>query len=496
MIYKSVRTFNSIKAKINLAEIFNMIQTAVIIVTAILAAIAGIAACGFTGGITCIISAIATLSIWGSLSSLLAYYDAVKIGIYGLATAEGFYHLEIELPQELEQTRAIAFPSPEELPKSSGGQITSPVVANVPIHWADSLALYTSRTTQDLQSLRSLLANSEWENADSVLTLMNHNLSQLSKMEQICNAVLFAYHSYNRDTVSTLLLQDSLVAQVSAYSSASKVGIAFAQLAAAYALIDKSTGARLDTLLAIMDEAIHRLNQEASPFYQMFLDYQMKGYQAPPIITIIDYGIDEVRDGYEVFCRIKNISDVKINDISAQIESLKENIPIHIYAKTSTLLTLAPHQEAIIKWKITTPSTPQSSFLLGIAIEPLTLPGNFQGDAVQLMVSSISSLSTSQGLADENIYAYPNPFNPIVHQRVFFRFSLVEPSEITIKIYDVSNTLVSVVVDRQQMQAGEELVVSWDGKNEKGEIVANGTYFYVIESSTGKKAVGKLAVLR
>ena len=497
MIHKNQRTINRIRTEINAAEIFDNIQLAFIIATAVVGVIAGIAACGVTGGVSCIISAISGLTIWGALSTLLTFFEAEKIALYSIASAEGFYRLEIELPQDLEETRAIAFPPLEEPSRIHKRNLTSPLVTNVPLHWADSLAFYTSKTSQELQSLRTFLANSEWEKADSSLSHIYLDVYQLNKMEQICNAVLYTYHSYNRDTVSSSLPQDSLVIQVSSYSSASKVALAFAQLAASHALINKTTGAQLDTILTILDQAIQRLNQEASPYYQMFYNYQMMGYQAPPIIAIIDYGINETTDGYEVYCRIKNISDVEVNDVYARIEPGENADPtLHIQAATNTLLKLSPQQEVTVRWKVTTFSA-QPSLLFNISIEPLNFPGNFHGDAVQIFkISSLTSPNTSQPLADENIYAYPNPFNPTVHQRVSFRFQLAEAGEVTIKIYNINNNLVKTILDHQFMPAQTELVVRWDGKNEKGELVANGVYFFVIESSTGKKAIGKLAILR
>jgi hypothetical protein len=46
------------------------------------------------------------------------------------------------------------------------------------------------------------------------------------------------------------------------------------------------------------------------------------------------------------------------------------------------------------------------------------------------------------------------------------------------------------------MGAGVEQTVIWNGRNDNGGIVANGVYFYVIESSAGERAVGKIAVLK
>ena len=98
-------------------------------------------------------------------------------------------------------------------------------------------------------------------------------------------------------------------------------------------------------------------------------------------------------------------------------------------------------------------------------------------------------------LDNENIYAYPNPFNPD-QSNVTFRFSLSKPGNITIKVYDVSNQHVTTVISDFPMEADEELSVSWNGRNDNGAIVANGTYFYIIESSSGEHGVGKVAVLR
>ncbi len=107
---------------------------------------------------------------------------------------------------------------------------------------------------------------------------------------------------------------------------------------------------------------------------------------------------------------------------------------------------------------------------------------------------SQSTPSTGGRLIKENIYFYPNPFDP-ENQVGTMRFSLAKDGEVSIKIYDIANQLVKT------MQVGAraaltELFMPWDGRNDKGEIVANGVYFYVIVSSSGERAVGKVAVLR
>lgn len=38
--------------------------------------------------------------------------------------------------------------------------------------------------------------------------------------------------------------------------------------------------------------------------------------------------------------------------------------------------------------------------------------------------------------------------------------------------------------------------LSWDGRNERGDVVAGGTYMYVLETPSGQKLTGKLAVVK
>ena len=103
--------------------------------------------------------------------------------------------------------------------------------------------------------------------------------------------------------------------------------------------------------------------------------------------------------------------------------------------------------------------------------------------------------STCGVLNNNNIYIYPNPFNPDIEVGTI-RYSLAKDGKVTIKIYDVAGNLVKTLIENEPQIAGEEQYIDWDGKNGKGDIVANGVYFYVIESSSGEKGVGKIAIIK
>lgn len=102
---------------------------------------------------------------------------------------------------------------------------------------------------------------------------------------------------------------------------------------------------------------------------------------------------------------------------------------------------------------------------------------------------------TGGKLSNKNVYAYPNPFNPEMGN-VNIRYSLSKDANVTIKIYDVSGELVATLIEEQPKEKTIEYSEPWDGRNERGDIVANGVYFYLITTTAGEKAVGKIAVLR
>ncbi len=111
------------------------------------------------------------------------------------------------------------------------------------------------------------------------------------------------------------------------------------------------------------------------------------------------------------------------------------------------------------------------------------------------VVPMVITPPTGGKLSNENIYCYPNPFNPVV-EVTHLRYSLEKATDVTIKIYDAGGNLVKTVLDHVSQNAGEEQSIKWDGKNGEGMICANGVYFLVIETSKGERAVGKIAIIR
>jgi hypothetical protein len=98
----------------------------------------------------------------------------------------------------------------------------------------------------------------------------------------------------------------------------------------------------------------------------------------------------------------------------------------------------------------------------------------------------------------ETAYAYPSPFSPVVEegQVTRIRYRPIRDGQVTIKIYDFAMNLVKTVEDSQQRSGGAEYEAVWDGRNGKGEIVANGVYFFKVEAPGGQTEWGKVVVLK
>jgi|GEM_PF-6155138 len=81
---------------------------------------------------------------------------------------------------------------------------------------------------------------------------------------------------------------------------------------------------------------------------------------------------------------------------------------------------------------------------------------------------------------------FPNPFNANTQ----IRFSVPKASHVKLEVYDILGRKVKTLVD-ENLTAGFKQVV-WDGKNENGDNVASGIYFYRIKAAdylTTKKMV-------
>ena len=89
---------------------------------------------------------------------------------------------------------------------------------------------------------------------------------------------------------------------------------------------------------------------------------------------------------------------------------------------------------------------------------------------------------------------YPNPFNP----ETWIPYRLSKPAEVTLQIYAVNGTLVRTLALGHQpagVYHSRTRAAYWDGKNEAGEAVVSGIYFYTF-SADDFTATRKMLILK
>jgi gamma-glutamylcyclotransferase (GGCT)/AIG2-like uncharacterized protein YtfP len=152
--------------------------------------------------------------------------------------------------------------------------------------------------------------------------------------------------------------------------------------------------------------------------------------------------------------------------------------------------------------------SPTKSNLVLLSYAPTLNPGTHNISVVAFDANNLSAQASRSGkVAEEleikDVANYPNPFEPGTKERnkgTIFAYFLIAPGDadkVTLKIYTVTGRLVKTMDNLDAFIEYNEY--HWDGKDEDGEELSNGVYFYKLIAEKDKKRVekiGKLAVLR
>ena len=101
------------------------------------------------------------------------------------------------------------------------------------------------------------------------------------------------------------------------------------------------------------------------------------------------------------------------------------------------------------------------------------------------------------GIAIRDVYNYPNPFSS--NTTFTFQHNIAGAINVKIKVYTIAGRLIKQI--EQNDLLNKFIRMDWDGRDEDGNSIANGTYLYkmIVESSDGQSkesVLGKLAVIR
>lgn len=98
----------------------------------------------------------------------------------------------------------------------------------------------------------------------------------------------------------------------------------------------------------------------------------------------------------------------------------------------------------------------------------------------------------------DEAYVFPNPFSPRVDEGLKFKYTTDGvTTNVTIRIYDFAMNFVRTLIQNapRNISADIERVV-WDGRNDTGNVVPNGVYFYRIEIGDRNPLYGKIIVMQ
>lgn len=95
-----------------------------------------------------------------------------------------------------------------------------------------------------------------------------------------------------------------------------------------------------------------------------------------------------------------------------------------------------------------------------------------------------------------DVYNYPNPFK----DDTYFTFKLTQiPDEMRIKIFSIAGRLLKEIKLNSLELRYDFNRIHWDGRDEEGDLVANGVYLYKVILNKGEELIettGKIAVVR
>ena len=140
-----------------------------------------------------------------------------------------------------------------------------------------------------------------------------------------------------------------------------------------------------------------------------------------------------------------------------------------------------------------------------LAIDSSVSPEMVRAWIARAQVESDGSFAFQQGIANLRqllaslipqrtalLANYPNPFNP----ETWIPYQLAVPTAVTLHIYTVSGTLVRTLDLGHQSEGryhDRSRAAYWDGKNDVGESVASGIYFYTLTAG-GFTGTGKMLI--
>jgi len=122
---------------------------------------------------------------------------------------------------------------------------------------------------------------------------------------------------------------------------------------------------------------------------------------------------------------------------------------------------------------------------LGLASRPVSQPDDWE-------ITRIFAGTES----NDEVFAAPVPYSPLNFSgRLTLHYHIENTTDVTVKIYDFAMNLVKVVTENKPRAGGADYYETWDGYNERGDMVATGIYYFKVAESSGNERWGRLAII-
>ncbi|MBI1937272.1 MAG: T9SS type A sorting domain-containing protein [Ignavibacteriales bacterium] len=183
---------------------------------------------------------------------------------------------------------------------------------------------------------------------------------------------------------------------------------------------------------------------------------------------------------------VSDESILPVNDTSA-VEIFLDNIRIDYF------------QNAKLSWSFS-PANPKVIILYNAELEDgahelkIIAKNIYNNELENVTLTKTFSVANDVQLLD--VYNYPNPFA----NKTYFTFKLTQiPDELKIKIFTLAGRMIKEITKSSSELNYDFNRIYWNGRDEDGDLIANGVYLYKIILKKGSEiitAVQKLAVVR
>jgi len=249
------------------------------------------------------------------------------------------------------------------------------------------------------------------------------------------------------------------------------------------------TGAKIFLIDIDSDKQITELYEDNN-FYTV--PFYIKQDTTKPSLKISFDGNDILEGDYisptpEIKIEMSDESLIPITDSSAVTIFLNDN-PVY-YANNSAVLSIEFNEEnpkAVVTY---TPELEDGEYFIKVfGQNSLGNIADSSGLEKHFLVSNEAKLLY--------VYNYPNPTSG----ETYFTFKLTQiPDEIKIKIYTIAGRLIKDIKIPATDLNYDFNKIYWDGRDEDGDIIANGVYLYKVILTAGDKTedvIQKLAIVR